>query len=181
MAQEKRDDLWVVDLLDVRPTDRVLDVGCGPGVAIELIAERASDGRVVGVDPSTVMLREAARRNRPAVRTGRVELRLGTAERVPYPDAHFTKACAIHSLYFWPSVEAGLHEFRRVLAPKGLLVLAVRTRHPEAGRFDPSRYGLTPEQIAEVTSTLESAGFRDVSTRQQQIGRQTILAILARR
>ncbi|MGH2371326.1 MAG: class I SAM-dependent methyltransferase, partial [Chloroflexota bacterium] len=106
-----------------------------------LLAERATAGLVAGVDPSEVMVRQATRWNRAAVRAGRVELRQGATAALPYPDAHFTKACALHSLYFWPSVAEGLREVRRVLAPGGLLALAVRMHRAEAGRFDPSRYG----------------------------------------
>jgi ubiquinone/menaquinone biosynthesis C-methylase UbiE len=126
-------------------------------------------------------VRQATRRNRAAIGQGRVELRPGTVSDLPYPDAHFTKACAVHSLYFWPSVEGGLREVHRVLAPGGLLVLAVRMQRAGAGRFDPSRYGLTDEQVAEVMATLESVGFRDVTTRRREVGPETIAAILARR
>jgi ubiquinone/menaquinone biosynthesis C-methylase UbiE len=181
MARSEADDRWVVELLDVQPHDRVLEVGFGPGVAVALIAERATSGLVAGVDPSKVMVRQATRRNGAGVRAGRVELRLGTVSDLPHPDGHFTKACAIHSLYFWPSLDDGLRELHRVLAPGGLLVLAVRMRRPQAGLFDPSRYGFTDEQVAEVVAALGSIGFRDVTTRRQEIDRQTMLAILARR
>ncbi len=181
MARSTADDQWVVELLDVQPDDRVLEVGFGPGVAVTLLAERARVGFVAGVDPSEVMLRQAVRRNRAAVRAGRVELRLGTVSALPYPDAHFTKACAIHSLYFWPSVEAGLRELHRVLAPGGLLALAVRMQRPQAGRFNPSRYGFTDEQVAAVVATLSLIGFRDVSTQRKAFRGETLAAILARR
>ena len=61
MAKGADDDRWLVDLLDVQPEDRVLEVGFGPGVAIELLAARASRGRVAGVDPSDVMVRQATK------------------------------------------------------------------------------------------------------------------------
>jgi ubiquinone/menaquinone biosynthesis C-methylase UbiE len=181
MARSDADDRWVVDLLDVQPHDRVLDVGCGPGLTVALIAERATAGFAAGVDPSAVMVRQATRRNRAAVLAGRVELRLGTVSELPYPIAHFTKGCAVHSVYFWPSVEAGLREMHRVLAPDSLLVLAVRMRRMGAGPLDPSRYGYTVEQVTQVAATLGSVGFRDVATRREEIGRETIAAILARR
>jgi ubiquinone/menaquinone biosynthesis C-methylase UbiE len=57
---------WAVDLLELSPRDRVLEVGYGPGLAIQRIASRASQGRVVGVDRSERMRRQAARRNRAA-------------------------------------------------------------------------------------------------------------------
>jgi trans-aconitate methyltransferase len=51
---------WAVQLLDVQPTDRVIEVGCGPGVAIAALATRATRGVVVGVDHSQVMIGQAA-------------------------------------------------------------------------------------------------------------------------
>jgi SAM-dependent methyltransferase len=158
MSKSDADDRWIVGLLDVQPNDRVLDVGCGPGVLVELISARATAGRVCGVDPSDVMLRQAASRNQEAVRAGRVELRRGEAAKLPYPDGQFTKACSTHSIYFWPSVEAGLGELFRVLAPDGLLVIAVRMRREDAGVFAPSRYGFTLGQLDEVLAKLAATG-----------------------
>lgn len=179
MARVDADDRWVVDLLDVQPDDRVLDVGCGPGVLIALAAARASRGLVAGVDPSGVMLRQAARRNAAAVREGRVVLRPGTAVALPFPDAHFTKVCSVHSLYFWPSVDEGLREARRVLAPGGRLVLAVRTFQPDAGLLSPSRYGYREDQLAAVEQALRALGYQDVRTQRRAIGREIIAAIHA--
>jgi ubiquinone/menaquinone biosynthesis C-methylase UbiE len=181
MSKSDADDRWIVELLDVHPDDRVLDVGCGPGVTVELIAERATAGLVCGIDPSVVMLRQAAGRNADAVRVGRVELHRGGVSAIPYSDAHFPKACAVHSLYFWPSVEAGLRELHRVLASGGLLILAVRMRRERAGLFDPSRYGYTDAQVDESIATLGSVGFGEVTTQRREIGRETITAITARR
>ena len=58
MARTANDDRWVFDLLQVHSSDRVLDVGCGPGVTLQLLAQRAHSGVVVGIDPSDVMLRQ---------------------------------------------------------------------------------------------------------------------------
>jgi ubiquinone/menaquinone biosynthesis C-methylase UbiE len=181
MAKADADDHWIVELLNVQPDDRILDIGCGPGVTVQLIAERIATGHVCGVDPSGVMLRQAAARNRTALKAGRGELRRGSAAALPYPNQHFAKACAVHSVYFWPSLEAGLREVHRVLAPAGLIVLAVRMRHIVAGVLDPSRYGYTDSQVADLQRVLRSVGFRDVADERRQIGRETITAITARR
>jgi SAM-dependent methyltransferase len=147
MAKAADDDRWLVDLLDSQPEDRVLEVGFGPGVAIELLAARVSRGLVAGIDPSEVMVRQATNRNRRAVQAGRVQLRQATVSALPFPDGSFTSALTLHSIYFWPSLEQGLRELYRVLSPGGRLAIAVRMYAPAAGRLTASRYGLTDDQV----------------------------------
>ncbi len=121
----------VIDELDVRPNERVLEIGFGPGVAVALAAARADQGHVAGVDASAEMLKQATARNAAAVRAGRVELRTGTAERLPFADDSFDKALAINSMQLWPDAPAGLRELRRVLKGGGRLVLAFT---PQSGQ-----------------------------------------------
>jgi hypothetical protein len=80
---------WAVQLLDVQPADRVIELGCGPGVAIAALAARANRGLVVGVDHSQVMIRQARRRNRAAIRAGRVRL-IHTPVQSPSATGHST-------------------------------------------------------------------------------------------
>src|SRR5512138_1099995 len=86
--------LRTVELLDIQPSDRVLEIGFGPGLAVARAAELASAGKVVGVDHSALMLRQARRRNARAIRAGRVELLLGSAEAVPRIEGGFQKVLA---------------------------------------------------------------------------------------
>ncbi len=104
---------WVVDLLDVRGTDSVLEVGFGPGVGIQLLA--ASAKYVAGVDPSPEMLGQATVRNAQAIHCGQVDLRIGSAEHLPFEDSTFDKALAINSMQVWPDATAGLVEMLRVM------------------------------------------------------------------
>src|SRR5262245_66119681 len=66
---------WAIDQLGVRPSDRVLEVGFGPGVGIQVLAALASSGRVVGVDSSKEMVEQARARNETAIGAGREQLR----------------------------------------------------------------------------------------------------------
>ena len=70
-------------LLGIQPEDEVLEIGFGPGLAIELPSQLAHRGKVVGIDHSELMLRQAGRRNAKAIATGRVELSLGSADHLP--------------------------------------------------------------------------------------------------
>lgn len=105
--------------------ERVLEIGFGPGEAIRALAERLPGGHVAGVDPSPVMLARARRRNRVAVSAGRVDLRQGMAEHLPWPDASFEAVISVNSAQLWTPLGAGIDEIRRVLAPDGRVVLAL--------------------------------------------------------
>lgn len=129
MAYENRErNLWAVSLLDIQPSDHILEIGFGPGLAIQQIAFSATSGFVAGVDQSAVMLRQASKRNAEAIQAKRVELKLGSVADLPYPDQSFDKAIVINSLHHWPDGQAGLREIERVLKPKGLLVLVEQPR-----------------------------------------------------
>lgn len=70
---------WVVSLLDVQPTERVLEVGFGPGLLIAELARHITDGCVYGIDHSEVMIQQASKRNAAAIaaRRGRPCPRFG--------------------------------------------------------------------------------------------------------
>jgi SAM-dependent methyltransferase len=115
----------VLALLELRPADRVLDVGFGPGMDIQRASTVASF--VAGIDPSEVMLRQASKRNRAAISAGQVELRCASMdEPLPYPDASFAKIVAINSFMFWQHPGQDLGELFRVLRPDGLIAIAVQ-------------------------------------------------------
>lgn len=117
-----------VGLLGVQPSDRVLEIGFGPGVGIALLASAVSSGWVAGIDPSEEMVEQAAARNATGIGTGRVELGRGSVEYLPFENATFDRALAINSMQVWPDAVAGLREIRRVLRPGGRIVLGF-TRH----------------------------------------------------
>ena len=96
-----------VALLDVQPHDRVLEIGFGPGVGIELATSSVvSSGHVEGVDVSEEMVEQARVRNVEAIQRGKVELRRGSAEALPFAPEMFDKAMAINAMQVWPDAVA---------------------------------------------------------------------------
>ena len=114
---------WVIGLLDIQPNDSVLEVGFGPGVGIQLLAKSASAGYVAGVDDSEEMVAQARARNVKAFESGRVDLRHGSVESLPFEDQTFDKALAINSMQVWPDAVTGLREMRRVMKTGGRIAL----------------------------------------------------------
>lgn len=137
---------WVVNLLDVQPEDRVLEVGFGPGVGIELLARSARDGYVAGVDCSEEMVAQATDRNLRAIERGRVDLRHGSVASRPFADHTFDKALAINSMQVWPDARAGLRELQRVMKTGGRLALGFT---PHSGQ---AKSGLS-EMLTEAAFT----------------------------
>jgi ubiquinone/menaquinone biosynthesis C-methylase UbiE len=102
----------------------ICEVGCGPGQLLVVLARASPTVRLLGVDPSPVMLRQARTR---ADRTGvgdRVELLGGAAAALPLPDGQVDHVAAVNTAAIWPDLDAGLCEAARVLRPGGTVVIA---------------------------------------------------------
>jgi len=148
--------IWAVGLLDVQPHDRVLEIGFGPGIAIQEFARRATNGLVVGVDHSEVMVQQARKRNAAAVRAGRVDLRLGSAETLPRFDAPFDKILAVNSLLFWDDPVARLKELHDRLRPGGQIAIVYQPRGPGSTDEVAARTG------RQIAAHLTEVGFIEV-------------------
>lgn len=155
-GSNRQRNVWAVGLLDVQPYDRILEIGFGPGIAVRELARRATSGLVVGVDHSDVMVRQARKRNAAAVRAGRVDLRLGTAERLPVFDAPCDKILAVNSLMFWDDPVDRLIELRGLLRPGGRVAIAYQPRGPGASDETAAQAG------RELAEQFAAAGFIDV-------------------
>jgi ubiquinone/menaquinone biosynthesis C-methylase UbiE len=131
-SSNRQRNVWAVGLLGVEPTDRVLEIGFGPGIAIRELSRRATHGLVCGVDHSAVMVRQATRRNAAAVRAGRVVLRLGAAEHLPAFAEPFDKVLAVNNMGMWREPDAGLQALHRLLRPGGRIAIVSQPRCPGA-------------------------------------------------
>jgi ubiquinone/menaquinone biosynthesis C-methylase UbiE len=145
---------WVLALLDLKPTERVLEIGFGPGADIQRASRHAAF--VAGIDHSEVMVHQASSRNSRAIAEGRVELKLGTAGELPYPEANFDCIFAINVAQFWKDLPKTFAELRRVLKPGGRILLAVQPRNKGASDETARQVG------SGLAKTLAAAGFDDI-------------------
>jgi SAM-dependent methyltransferase len=147
-----------LELLNIRPEDRVLEVGFGPGLAVARAAERATAGKVVGIDHSPLMLRQARRRNAKAIRAGRVELLLGSADALPRFEERFDKILAVNVYMFWDEPASVLTSLRSLMRPGGVIALTLQPRRRGATADD------TQAAAKRMAASLEAAGFGEVRT-----------------
>jgi ubiquinone/menaquinone biosynthesis C-methylase UbiE len=164
---------WVFSLLDLKPTDRVLEIGFGSGTDIARASRAAAF--VAGVDHSEVMVRMACSRNAQAINEKRVELKLGSAAQLPYPENHFDRVYAINAAQFWKDSVKTLMEVSRVLKPGGWVVLAVQPRSKNATEETTRQAGIG------LSKSLAAAGFEDVHTEMQHTPPVPTVCVLGRR
>jgi ubiquinone/menaquinone biosynthesis C-methylase UbiE len=130
--------IWAADLVDrvePRPGQSILDIACGTGVVARMVGERIGVGRIVGLDLNAGMLAVA----RSAPSTGApIEWHEGSALSLPFDDASFDLVLCQLGLQFFPDKPLALREMRRVLVPSGRVALSVYSaieRTPAAYAF----------------------------------------------
>ncbi len=153
---------WTISLLNIQPDQHILEIGFGPGVAIQYASQKAAHGLVAGVDYSETMVQVARKRNAAAIKAGHIDLDFGEVSSLPYPDESFDTAFAIHCVYFWPRPIDALREVRRILKPGGLLAVTImpKDKWPKERTPPPDLFTLYSNE--EVAQSLSEAGFREV-------------------
>jgi ubiquinone/menaquinone biosynthesis C-methylase UbiE len=124
-----------VDALDPPPGAAVLEIGFGPGQALEMLARSRPLSLVAGVDHSELMVARARHRLRANRGDAALDLRLGDAGDLPFPDERFDAVFAVNSFHLWPDKACALAEMAGVLKPGGDLLLSIRDFRTE-GRFE---------------------------------------------
>jgi ubiquinone/menaquinone biosynthesis C-methylase UbiE len=161
-----------VELASVTETDRVVDIGCGPGNAVRAAARRGAE--VTGVDPSPVMLRLARTFTR---RQPMVTWSDGAAEELPVPDGCATVVWSIATVHHWRDVTTGLAEVRRVLGSGGRFLAIERQVRPGATGL--ASHGWTDLQAQSFATQCRAAGFNTVGVDQRTWRRHAVWVVRA--
>jgi trans-aconitate methyltransferase len=162
---------WAVDQLDVGPADRVLEIGFGPGVAIEALAGRVTEGVVFGIDHSEVMVRAAERRNARAVADGRVRLTAASVRDLDGGMEPLDLVLAVNNLGMWPDPPARLRRILSLLRPGGRIAIG---NQPRIAGADAETARRSADKIA---AQLTDAGFATIETRRLDLDPPMMLVI----
>jgi ubiquinone/menaquinone biosynthesis C-methylase UbiE len=157
--------LAAVDWLSLDSDDRFPDLGCGLGAALERAV--ATGAHTAGIDPSPSMV------DRAADRVPQADVRLGSAESIPFEDDGFTAALSVSTYHHWADAIAGLREAKRVLAPGGRLLIVERKLKRGSG------HGLNEEGGKDLAQLLQTEGYVSVEIETMKAGRVEYLAVSA--
>ena len=153
---------WAVSVLpDITP-GLILDIGCGGGMPISILAERfGSDIR--GIDISGESVEMTSEYNAELVSSGRLSVSLDSVSNVPFADGTFDLVTAFETYFFWPDLANDIIEAGRVTAEGGhILVVSETYPHPdfdERNREMINTYGMNIVTNREMAEMLEDAGF----------------------
>lgn len=173
VAGRKGDARLAAELSRLGPDDVVVDLGCGPGVAVRHAARAGA--RVVGVDPAPVMVRVARALTPRAMAVRYLD---GAAEAIPTPEGSASVLWSIATVHHWSDLDAGLREVRRVLRPGGRLVAMERRTRP--GARGHASHGWTDGQAAEFADRCRTHGFTDVHVERATVEKRSTVSVVAR-
>lgn len=132
-ASNLKRNLWTIELMELKPADRVLEIGYGPGFALEQVCKRLRDGTAIGLDRSETMLHMARRRNHQPILEGRLRLVVGSIEEKTAQDDSFLSGpfdviYAVNVAMFWREPIETLKMLRARLAQGGRAMLTFQPR-----------------------------------------------------
>lgn len=160
-----------IRLMDLRPGERVLDLGCGSGWATRLLARLVGEGpegfgQVVGLDVSDEMIRQA--------RAGSTEFDnilyvVGSAQKIPWEENFFDKVLSVESFYYYAEQDRALAELFRVMAPRSRLFILINLYKDNVYSLqwvDKLKVPVHVRSIAEYIELLQKHAFENVEARQ---------------
>jgi arsenite methyltransferase len=126
----------VLPLMELKPNDRVLDVGCGSGWLCRRIARLVPEGSVVGIDIAPEMVRRARAASGEYANLNFME---GAADSIPCDSGSFSKIISVESAYYWPDPAAGVREMSRVLVEGGSawIIINYYVENPHTHQWGP--------------------------------------------
>ncbi|UAT32117.1 methyltransferase domain-containing protein [Bacillus badius] len=143
---------WTLDLLHIQPEDRVLEVGFGPGFAIELAGEQFPEIQLDGVDVSDTMKNTAASRNKKLIDEGRLHLFVDDIARYK-TEKPYDKVFSVNNYPLWAERQKGLAVLYSLMKPGGQLAITVQPREEDADEEKTKQLART------ICHDLEKAGF----------------------
>lgn len=159
---------------------RILDAGCGGGELLRRMAKRAPDATLAGVDLSPVSVEATRRRNRRAIEAGRMEVKEGSVEALPWPDESFDLVTACETIYFWGDLAQAFREVARVLKPSGAFAVFIEAADQEGARIWTDVVpGMRVRTVEELSALLVAAGFASPAVHRKSASANSWTCIVA--
>jgi ubiquinone/menaquinone biosynthesis C-methylase UbiE len=119
--------IWAASLMNIKPTDHLLEIGCGAGLLVEQLVLKATQGHITAIDQSVPMITMASKRNYACISSGKVALLAGNFADHTFPAASFDKIVAFNVNIFWKAPEKELALINKTIKADGQLFVFYQT------------------------------------------------------
>ncbi len=141
----------------------VLDVGCGGGKNLKRLLNQSKNINAIGVDQSSESVKTSTRKNRRAVKSGRLQVVQGSVEALPFASNLFDLVTAIESVHYW-DIEKGVSEVYRTLKKGGQFLIVNETQTSDGLGAYLAEVGFKVYTKQQLESYLKKAGFSKIRT-----------------
>ena len=147
----------VIRLLALSNTDNVLDIGCGNGYVLNMLAHQY-DCTFTGIDISTSIIENASNRYYKFTKDGKITFSCQNADAMSFANDSFSKAYTINTVYFWENPDTTMSEIWRILRPNGLFINTFFSNETLSD-FSHTRFGYKRFTIEELKDAGSNIGF----------------------
>lgn len=112
---------WSLNHISVKPEDIILDIGCGGGRNVKVLAKIALEGKVYGIDNSEISVKISKKVNKELIENGNIEIQYASVSSLPFNEDTFDLVTGYETYYFWPDLINDLKGIYKVLKPGGTL------------------------------------------------------------
>jgi SAM-dependent methyltransferase len=148
--------------LTLHSKDKVLEIGYGPGIGIELISRRFESCDIYGIDFSELMFRRATNRNRQLIKNNKVHLLFGDFIETEINTSGYSVIFCINVVYFWDDLQKPFEKIRSLLKDDGIFCFYM-ARNDDLNKLKFTRNDIFNKySIEQITYALKSAGFSEV-------------------
>jgi ubiquinone/menaquinone biosynthesis C-methylase UbiE len=169
---------WVLAQLTGMRPQSYLEIGFGAGELAQLVARKLQPARLVGVDPSELMVRSARRKLEPFADFTRIELLHGDDTLIASLGGPFDAIVATHSFQFWRNPMATLARIHALIGPDGLLILVLRKhKASKVPKWVPNPITRNGHELTGARQALADAGFLIIADKKLRTGSTGLIAI----
>lgn len=177
---------WALSHITDDEPSWILDIGCGGGMQMSLMAAIFPKANITGLDHSPESVAAASETNSDLIASGRCSVMEGSVEKLPFKDGQFDLVTAFETYFFWPDLKSSIAEACRTVAPGGT-ILIVSESYPNLffrriNERNRRLYGVNVVENYQMKAMLEAAGM-SVDTRTKKlrnwvcfIGRKAVIS-----
>lgn len=152
----------LLKILDVQPNDKVLEIGYGPGIGVELLAQQCATCTIYGIDFSKLMYKKATARNTSFIAANRVKLVWGNFIGVDMNEGRYNRIFCLNVIYFWVDLQKPFLKIYSLLKENGRFCIYMA--HPDSiKKLKLSTEIFNIYSIEEVVEALTKAGFSNIT------------------